>query len=587
MHSAKRRNGIATFFSYYKPYRALFFADMFCSAATAALALVFPLLVRQVTQTVLGDGAGIVTSTLITMGGVMIALILLQTACALFYDYKGHDMGARIERDMRVTLFSHLETLSFSFFDGQKTGQLMSRLTHDLIDLSELFHHGPEDLLVYGLEFIGSLVILFALSPRLTLVVCAFLPVMLLYTLYFSKRLKHAFQTSRAAIAEVNAQAEDSLSGIRVAQSFTNEALETEKFARRNTLFYKSRVNIYKNEAFHYTVMDMFFKQSVTIAVIVFGGLWIAGGVITIADLLAFLLYVGYLTAPIPRLTHVVAQYQDGLAGYRRFREILETEPEIKDAPGAVPLDVPHGKVEFDRVSFRYDGTQPEVLRGVSLTVEAGETVAIVGTSGVGKTTLCSLLPRFYDVTEGEIRIDGTPIRDATLSSLRGKIGVVQQDAFLFSGTVVENIRYGKPNATMAEIREAAKKANAHVFIEGLPNGYDTEIGERGVKLSGGQRQRLSVARAFLKDPPILILDEATSALDNESERAVLDSLRALAKGRTALVIAHRLSTIQNADRIIVLSEDGGCAEQGTHDALMARGGVYARLYAMETGNAG
>ncbi|HOG01289.1 MAG: putative multidrug export ATP-binding/permease protein [Firmicutes bacterium ADurb.Bin248] len=574
----KKPSRLRSFLSYYKPYKGLLLADLLCSLSVAALALVLPVCVRYITKDMLQSGANDMLGEIVRIGAIMIAVILAQTAFAFFYDYKGHDMGAKIERDMRRELFAHYQKLPFSFFDNQKTGQLISRLTNDLLNLAELYHHGPEDLIIYGTQFVGSLIILLCINWKLALVVCAFLPVMALYSFVFYRKLRGVYRQSHERIADVNARAEENLSGIRVVKSFAAEEFETAKFARENDRFYRSRSSIYKHEALYYTGIELFFTQLITVAIIVAGGVWIAGGTLAPADLLVFILYAAYLTGPAPKLAFMVQLYQDGFAGYRRFREIMEITPDIRDAQNAVELKVARGRVSFEHVSFRYGEDQEYVLRDIDLDVRPGETVAIVGRSGIGKTTLCSLIPRFYDASEGDIRIDGASVRDVTLNSLRRQIGVVRQETFLFAGTIMENILYGRPEATAEEAVEAARRANAHGFIMELPDGYETDIGQRGVKLSGGQQQRISIARAFLKNPPILIFDEATSALDYESERAVMDSLKTLARGRTTFIIAHRLSTIRNADRIVVLAQ-GGIVEQGAHDALYAMDGAYAKLY--------
>lgn len=566
------------FFSFYKPYKGLFLADVLCALLVAAIALTLPLCIRHITGTLLAEGAAGPTREILKVGTFMLGLIVVQTGCSLFYDYMGHAMGGRMERDMRGQLFAHYQKLPYSFFDENNTGQLMSRITNDLISLAELYHHGPEDLIIYSLEFGGALVILFQINRELTLTVCAFLPVMLLYSLFFNKKLARSYKRSRERIGDINGQLEDSLAGIRMVKSFANEALETEKFGRSNQRFYESRADIYKHEAYYFTGMEAFFTQLISVAVIVFGAIRISGASLSLADLIPFLLYVGYLTAPIPKLAHIVQLYQEGISGFNRFMDMMDIPTE--DDTGTHQLRDVKGHVEFDNVSFRYREGHECVLNNISLNVRAGEYIALVGSSGAGKTTLCSLLPRFYDVSEGEIRLDGIDIRQITLQSLRKSIGVVQQEVYLFAGTVCDNILYGRPDATREEVIEAAKKANAHDFILELPDGYDTDIGQRGVKLSGGQKQRLSIARVFLKNPPILIFDEATSALDNESERAVQDSLGQLAKGRTTFVIAHRLTTIRGAERIIVLT-DSGVEEQGTHDELLACGGSYAHLYSM------
>jgi ATP-binding cassette subfamily B protein len=498
----------------------------------------------------------------------------------LFVDYQGHMMGARMESDMREELFAHYQKLHFGFYDEQKTGQLMTRLTNDIFYLSELYHHGPEDLAISLLKFTGVFIILISINIPLTLIVFLFLPFMAAFAFYFNKRMNIALRKSKDRIGDINAQVEDNLAGIRVVQSFTNEAIEQRKFARANREFLESRREGYRSEAYFFSGMNAF-TQLLTLAVIVFGGAMILNADLDLADLLTYLLCVGILVEPIRRTVNFARLYQEGITGFERFMEMMEVQPEIRDSACANELNCVQGRVELRDVSFKYKEEHNYVLKNVSLDIQAGEYVAFVGYSGAGKTTLCSLIPRFYEISEGAILIDGKNTKEVTLSSLRANIGVVQQDVYLFAGSVAENIRYGKPAATMEEIIEAAKKANAHHFIMALPHGYETDIGQRGVKLSGGQKQRLSIARIFLKDPPIIIFDEATSALDNESERAVQDSLEKLSSNRTTLVIAHRLSTVRNADRIVVLTEHG-IGEQGTHAELMARHGAYANLYDMQ-----
>ena len=570
------------FFSYYKPYLGLFLSVMVCAFIVAGITLLFPLLTRYITKTVLEGGVPNALNEIYRTGALMLLLILIHTACNFYVDYRGHAMGAMMENDMRNELFDHYQKLSFRFYDDQRTGQLMSRITNDLFSLAELYHHGPEDYLIYTVKFIGAFVVLININVPLTIAVFLFLPILAIFSLYFTKRLNIAFKKSRERIGDVNAQVEDTLAGIRVVKSFVNEETEKKKFAHENNLFLESRKSIYKNESFIYQGVGMI-TQLITVTVIVFGGVSITNASLDLADLITFLLYVGNFIEPIQKLTHMTEQFQEGITGFERFMEILEVEPEIQDSPNAIELKDVQGTVEFRNVGFRYRDDHAHVLKNISLDVKAGDTIALVGLSGVGKTTLCSLIPRFYEVSEGEVLLDGRNIKDITLRSLRRNVGVVQQDVYLFAGTVFENIRYGKPDASTAEIIEAAKKANAHDFITALPDGYDTDIGQRGVKLSGGQKQRLSIARVFLKNPPVLIFDEATSALDNESEKVVQDSLEDLAKDRTTFVIAHRLSTIRNAKRIIVLT-DRGIDEQGTHEELMRLGGTYARLYNMQFG---
>jgi ATP-binding cassette subfamily B protein len=571
------------FFSYYKPYLGLFFSVMICALIVAGITLLFPLLTRYITKTVLEGGAPNALNEIYRTGALMLLLILIHTACNFYVDYRGHAMGAMMENDMRSELFDHYQKLSFRFYDDQRTGQLMSRITNDLFSLAEFYHHAPEDYLIYSVKFIGAFIVLISINVPLTLAVFAFLPVLAIFSLYFNKKLNVAFKKSRERIGDVNAQVEDTLAGIRVVKSFANEEIEKKKFAYENQRFLESRKSIYKNESFIYQVVGMI-TQLITLTVIVFGGVSITRASLDLADLITFLLYIGNFIEPIQKLTHMTEQFQEGITGFERFMEILEVKPEIQDTASAIELKNVQGNVEFKNVGFRYRDHHAHVLKNLSLNVNAGEIIALVGSSGVGKTTLCSLIPRFYEVSEGEVLLDDINVRDIKLSSLRRNVGVVQQDVYLFAGTVFDNIRYGKPNASPEEIIAAAKKANAHDFILALPDGYDTDIGQRGVKLSGGQKQRLSIARVFLKDPPVLIFDEATSSLDNESERVVQGALEVLARDRTTFIIAHRLSTIRNAKRILLLT-DRGIDEQGTHEELIALKGIYARLYNMQFDN--
>jgi len=571
---------IKKFFSYYKPYLTIFLTVLACAIIVSALTLVFPLLVRYITKDVLEGDLSTALSEVYWIGGLMLVLAVIQNIGNYFVDYKGHEIGARMESDMRRELFTHMQKLSFSFYDKEKTGQLMSRITNDLLLLSELYHHGPEDYIKYLVRFLGAFVILFFINAPLTITIFCFLPFLGVFALYFNKKLNKALRRNKERIGDVNVQVEDSLSGIRVVKSFANEQVEIEKFNRENNRFLDGRRKIYKAEAYFYNGVETFI-QLITITVIIFGSASIVNNTLDLADLITFLLYIGFMIEPIQRLTQMSTMLQEGITGFQRFMEIINLEPAIENKPNAMTLPEVHGEIEFKQVSFRYEDDLGNVLVNLSLRVQPGEYVALVGPSGAGKTTLCSLIPRFYDVTAGDVLLDGINVRDIDLQSLRKAIGIVQQDVYLFTGTVMENIRYGNPAASDEEIIAAATYANAHNFIMSLPKGYHSEIGQRGVKLSGGQKQRLSIARVFLKNPPVLILDEATSALDNESETIVKESLESLAKGRTTIVIAHRLSTIRNAGRIIVLTEDG-IVEQGTHDTLLARDGAYAHLYSKQ-----
>lgn len=572
-----KKHTLKQILSFYKPYKGLFAADLLCSLIAAAIGLVLPLGAGYITDNVLTGDLSAAPGKILGVGALLLGLVLVQALCSYFMDYQGHAIGARMERDMRAQLFAHCQRLSFSYFDSHPIGDLMSRLTNDSLSLAEFFHHVPEDVLVNSIKFVGASLILWHIHWQMTLVILCFLPFMLVYTLYFNKKMAAALEQGREDMGEINAQAEDTLSAIRMVQSFGNEAVEAQKFHVRNEKFLESRKRGYKGEALCYGGMDAF-SSLIPIAVVVVGGLSILQGSLALSELVVFLLYVSYFTQPIQSLVNTSRLIQEGRTGFARYMEILETQPEVADLPGAQDLPPVKGDIRFSHVTFRY-GEGDAVFRDLNLTIRAGEYVALVGASGVGKTTLCSLIPRFYDVEAGEITVDGVPIRQATLRSLRGSVGLVQQDVALFTGSVTENIAYGRPGATFQQVREAARKAGAEEFIQKLPQGYGTDIGPRGVKLSGGQRQRLSIARAFLKDPPILILDEATSALDSQSELVVQRSLEDLARHRTTLVIAHRLSTIQGAQRIVVLDENGVC-EEGTHQSLMAQGGVYAKLYA-------
>ena len=571
---------IKKFFSYYKPYLRLFISVMICAFIVAGVTLLFPILTRYITKTVLESGLPNALTEIYKVGALMVMLIVIHTVCNFYVDYHGHAMGAMMERDMRNELFDHYQKLSFRFYDEQRTGQLMSRITNDLFSLAELYHHAPEDYLIYTVKFVGAFIVLVNINAQLTLAVFLFLPILAVFSLYYTQKLNQTFRQNKERIADVNAQVEDTLSGIRVVKSFVNEETEKRKFAYENDRFLESRKETYRNEAFIYQGVGVI-TQLITVTVIVLGGVSITRASLDLADLITFLLYIGNFIEPIQKLTHMTEQFQEGVTGFARFMDILEIEPEIQDASDAIDLKPVQGNVQFKNVGFRYRDDHAHILKNISMDIPAGEYVALVGSSGVGKTTLCSLIPRFYEVNEGEVLLDGVNIRNITLRSLRQNVGVVQQDIYLFAGTVFENIRYGRLDACEEEIIEAAKKANAHDFIRSLPNGYRTDIGQRGVKLSGGQKQRLSIARVFLKDPPVLIFDEATSALDSESERVIQESLDELSKNRTTFVIAHRLSTIRNAKRIVVLT-DRGIDEQGTHDELMKLNGVYAKLYKLQ-----
>lgn len=566
--------------SYYKPYLPLFLADMFFAILGAGVTLVIPLIVRYITNHVITMEAGAALHKITGLAVLMLALVALECFCNYFISNYGHVMGAKIEYDMRAEIFGHYQKLSFSFFNNQKVGQLMSRITSDLFDISELLHHGPEDLVISVIKILGSFVILLGIDVKLTMIAFAFVPVMLLYAMYFNTRMKRAFKRNRVKIAEINSQIEDNLSGIRVVKSFANEEVELNKFEEGNQGFLAAKKNSYLYMAGYHSGLGAL-TTLITIVVLVAGAVLITRGQVDVTDLITFLLYINTFTEPVKKLINFTEQFQNGYTGYERFMEMMAINPDIADKPGAVELKNVKGDISFDNVSFHYEENTETVLNHINLEVEAGSYMALVGSSGAGKSTLCSLIPRFYDVTGGAVKIDGQDIRDVTLKSLRSQIGIVQQDVYLFVGTVMDNIRYGRPNATREEVVQAAKSANAHEFIMALPDGYDTDIGQRGVKLSGGQKQRLSIARVFLKNPPILIFDEATSALDNESEKVVQESLEKLAKNRTTFVIAHRLSTIRNAEKILVLT-DSGIEEEGTHKQLLEKEGIYARLYSMQ-----
>ncbi|MEH7443040.1 ABC transporter ATP-binding protein [Bacillus sp. JJ1122] len=571
---------VKKFFSYYKPYLKLFLSILACALLVSALSLLFPLLVRYITKDVLEGDLSMALNKVYWIGGLMLLLTAIQNIGNYIVDYKGHELGARMESSLRTELFEHMQKLSFSFYDKEQTGQLMARITNDLLWLSELYHHGPEDYLKYLVRFIGAFVILSFINAPLTIVIFCFLPILGFFTLYFNKMENKALIRNKVRIGHVNAQVEDSLAGIRVVTSFANEQVEIGKFNRENNRFLESRISFYKTEANFYNVIQTLI-QLVTIAVIIFGSSSIVKNTLDLADLITFLLYINFMLEPIQKMVQMSTLFQEGITGFQRFTEIMNIQPAIENKPNAVTLREVSGEIEFKHVHFRYDDHSNHILENMSLKIQPGEYVALVGPSGAGKTTFCSLIPRFYDVTGGKVMLDGTDVRDIDLSSLRKNIGIVQQDVYLFAGTVMENIRYGNPEASDEDIIAAAKRANAHDFIMKLPEDYQSEIGQRGVRLSGGQKQRLSIARVFLKNPPVLILDEATSALDNESESIIKESLDLLAKGRTTIVIAHRLSTIRNAQRIIVLTEEG-IVEEGTHNALLARDGAYSHLYSKQ-----
>ena len=567
------------FIKYYKPYKAVFFIDLLCATIISAIDLAFPQLLRTLTKTLFAGAPGKIISALIPITIGLLVAYIIQTACRYYVTYAGHMMGARMERDMRKELFDQYEKLSFSYYDQNNSGQMMSKLVSDLFDISELAHHGPENLFISLIKIIGSFIFLFMINRMLAVPMLILVVLMLVFSYGQNKKMQETFMDNRRKIGDINSSLQETLAGIRVVQSFANERIEQEKFNRSNENFLISKDANYRCMG-SFMSGNAFFQGMMYLVTLVFGGFLIAHGRMEASDLAMYALYIGIFISPIQILVELTEMMQKGLSGFRRFLEVVETEPEIVDAADAKPLKNVKGNVCYEDVSFHYSDDDTPVLSHVSFEIPAGKSIALVGPSGSGKTTICSLLPRFYDVTEGRVTIDGNDVRKLTLESLRSQIGLVSQDVYLFGGSIKDNIAYGKPDATMDEIVDAAQKANIHDFIMELPDKYDTFVGERGTRLSGGQKQRISIARVFLKNPPVLILDEATSALDNESERFIQKSLEELAKDRTTITIAHRLSTIRNADEILVVA-DCGIAERGTHEELLALDGIYARYYDM------
>ena len=567
------------FISYYAPYKTVFFIDLICAAFISLVDLAYPQILRTMTNTLFTKDSAAILSALPILAAGLLIMYIIQSLCKYYVSYQGHMMGAHMERDMRQQLFDHYEKLSFSYYSRNNSGQMMSKLVSDLFDIAEFAHHGPENLFISVVKIAGSFVFLFLINWRLALPLVVLVLCMFIFSFRQNQRMQETFMENRRKIGDVNSSLQDTLAGIRVVQSFANEEIEREKFKKSNHAFLISKKNNY-NCMGGFMGWNLFFQGMMYLVTLVFGGYLIAKGLMNAGDLAMYALYIGIFISPIQILVELIEMMQKGLAGFRRFLDVMETEPEIEDAPDAQPLENVKGRVCYEDVSFHYSDDDTPVLSHVSIEIPAGKSIALVGPSGSGKTTICSLLPRFYDVTGGKITIDGKDVRTLTLKSLRSQIGMVQQDVYLFAGTIRDNIAYGKPGASMDEIVEAAKRANIHDFIQELPDGYDTYVGERGTRLSGGQKQRISIARVFLKNPPILILDEATSALDNESERWIQQSLEELSKDRTTITIAHRLSTIRGADEIIVITEDG-IAERGTHESLLSKGGLYAHYYNM------
>ena len=573
---SKEKGYIKRLLPYYKPYLPTLALDLFCASLTTVCDIVLPVIVRNITNTAQNNAASLTVALILKVCAVYIVLRIIDTAANYFMTNIGHMMGAKLEADMRRDLFAHLQEMSFSFYSNTKVGQLMSRLTKDLFDVTEFSHHAPEEILIGVVKFFASLIILLNVNVPLTLFIYVMIPILGFIVLKLRHELRNNFYSERSQIGEINAQIEDSLLGIRVVQSFANEEMEKKKFQKGNEAFLNIKRKAYRSLGKLHCVIRLF-DGLMYIMVVALGAVFLMKGKITPGDYMAYLLYTTVLLNTVSRLAQFTETFMQGLTGIERFYEIMDVEPEIKDASDAAPIENVVGDIELRNVGFTYSDSKNEVLSKINLHVHPGDNVALVGPSGGGKTTLSNLIPRFYDVTEGEVLLDGRDIRKITLSSLRSSIGVVQQDVYLFSGTIYDNILYGKPDATYDEVIEAAKLAGADEFISELDEGYETYVGERGIKLSGGQKQRISIARVFLKNPPVLILDEATSALDNESERLVQQSLERLSKGRTVFTIAHRLSTIRGAKIIIVLGDEG-IVEQGSHDELMAKKGVYYRL---------